>query len=84
MHLSSLDWTIMAVAFVIYLAIGFFVGRNAGNQYAQNVQRCEAIPSRTPQYWDVTYEFRGTEHRAQLSSEPGRTITVIRDGVPRM
>jgi uncharacterized protein YcfJ len=65
-------------------AVGSNVGRNAGNQYAQNVQRCEQIPSRTPQYWDVTYEFRGIEHRAQLSSEPGRTITVNRDGVPRM
>ena len=65
-------------------AVGSNVGRNSGNQYAQNVQRCESIPSRTPQYWDVTYEFRGTEHRAQLSSEPGRTITVNRDGIPRM
>lgn len=65
-------------------AVGSNIGRNTGNQYAQNVQRCEQIPSRTPQYWDVTYEFRGIQHRAQLSSEPGRTITVNRDGVPRM
>lgn len=65
-------------------AVGSNVARQGGNQYAQNVQRCEAIPSRTPQYWDVTYEFRGTPHRAQLASEPGRTITVNRDGVPRM
>ncbi len=33
MHLSSLDWTIMAVAFAIYLAIGLFVGRSAGKDY---------------------------------------------------
>lgn len=65
-------------------AVGSNIARNSGNQYAQNVQRCEAIPSRTPQYWDVTYEFRGTQHRAQLASEPGRYITVNRDGVPRM
>lgn len=65
-------------------AVGSNVGRNNGNQYAQNVQRCETVPSRTPQYWDVTYDFRGIEHRAQLSSEPGRTITVNREGVPRM
>lgn len=65
-------------------AVGSNVGRNSGNQYAQNVQRCERVPSRTPQYWDVTYEFRGIEHRAQLSAEPGRTITVNREGVPRM
>jgi len=64
-------------------AVGSNVGRNSGRQYA-NVQRCEAIPSRTPQYWDVTYQFRGVEHRAQLTSEPGRTITVNREGVPRM
>jgi uncharacterized protein YcfJ len=65
-------------------AVGSNVGRNTGNQYAQNVQRCERVPSRTPQYWDVTYEFRGIEHRAQLATEPGRTITVNREGVPRM
>jgi uncharacterized protein YcfJ len=65
-------------------AVGSNVGRNSGNQYAQNVQRCEAVPSRTPQYWDVTYDFHGVEHRAQLSAEPGRTITVNRDGEPRM
>ncbi len=65
-------------------AVGSNVGRNSGNQYAQNVQRCERVPSRTPQYWDVTYEFRGIEHRAQLAAEPGRTITVNREGEPRM
>lgn len=65
-------------------AVGSNVGRNSGNQYAQNVQRCEAVPSKTPAYWDVTYEFHGVEHRAQLSSEPGRYITVNREGVPRM
>lgn len=65
-------------------AVGANVGRRGGNQYVQDVQRCEVIPSRTPQYWDVTYEFRGIEHRAQLAQEPGRTITVNREGVPRM
>lgn len=65
-------------------AVGSNVARRGANQYAQDVQRCESIPSRTPQYWDVTYEFRGIEHRAQLAAEPGRTITVNRDGVPRM
>jgi uncharacterized protein YcfJ len=64
-------------------AVGSNVARRGTNQVAQDVQRCEAIPSRTPQYWDVTYEFRGVEHRAQLASEPGRTITVNREGVPR-
>lgn len=65
-------------------AVGANVGRNSGNQYAQNVQRCEAVPIHTPQYWDVTYDFQGIKHRAQLSTEPGRTITVNRNGEPRM
>lgn len=33
MHLSALDWTIMAAAFAVYLGIGLFVGRNAGKDY---------------------------------------------------
>jgi hypothetical protein len=32
----------------------------------------------------VTYLFRGVEHRAQMTSPPGRTITVNRNGEPRM
>ncbi|MCE3262534.1 MAG: hypothetical protein K0R43_1613 [Pseudoduganella sp.] len=65
-------------------AVGSSMARRGGNEYVQNVQRCQVIPSRTPQYWDVTYEFRGMEHRAQLAAEPGRYITVNREGVPRM
>jgi len=65
-------------------AVGANMGRRGGEQYAQDVQRCERIPSTVPRYWDVTYEFRGIQHRAQLASEPGRTITVNRDGTPRM
>jgi uncharacterized protein YcfJ len=34
-------------------------------------------------YWDVTYEFRGDEHRVQLSAPPGRTVTVNAQGEPR-
>lgn len=33
MHLTTLDWSIMAVAFAVYLAIGLFVGRSAGKDY---------------------------------------------------
>jgi uncharacterized protein YcfJ len=65
-------------------AVGSNVARRGGDHYVQDVQRCEVIPSRTPQYWDVIYEFRGVQHRAQLAAEPGRTITVNREGVPRM
>ena len=33
MHLTALDWTIMAAAFAVYLGIGLFVGRTAGKDY---------------------------------------------------
>ena len=51
----------------------------------QNVQRCTTVPgSMQPQYWDVTYAFRGIEHRAQLGFAPGATITVNGRGEPRV
>ena len=49
----------------------------------RDVQRCTQAVSGPPQYYDVTYTFRGVEHRAQLKSPPGPTITVNQDGVPR-
>ena len=50
----------------------------------QPVQHCNTVPSSAaPAYWDVTYTFRGTEHRVQLSSPPGPTVTVNRNGEPR-
>ena len=58
--------------------------RDGSNQYAQEVQRCRSVASTTPQYWDVTYEFRGVQHRAQMTQAPGRYVTVNRDGEPRM
>jgi len=67
---------------------GAYVGSNVnrGTQtQTQDVQRCEPIPgSAKTQYWDVTYTFRGVEHRAQLASEPGPTITVNEQGEPRV
>jgi uncharacterized protein YcfJ len=36
-----------------------------------------------PDYWDVTYNFRGIEHHVQLSSPPGPTLTVDDNGDPR-
>jgi uncharacterized protein YcfJ len=47
------------------------------------VQRCESTTNTRPEYWDVTYNYRGTEHRVQMSAPPGRTILVNRDGEPR-
>lgn len=63
-------------------AMGSQVGRNSG-QPAQSVQRCANEPAARPAYWDVTYNFRGLEHRIQMTSQPGRSITVNRQGEPR-
>jgi len=68
-------------------AVGSQAGRlGIGGQQAQtrDVQRCETVNSQTrPEYWDVTYEFRGQQHSVQMSSPPGPTITVNERGEPR-
>ena len=67
-------------------ALGNQVGRNNTTQPAQtrDVQRCREVPNQTaPQFWDVTYNFRGTDHQAQLTAPPGDSVTVNRRGEPR-
>ena len=64
-------------------AIGSQAGAGGTVISERDVQRCTQHVSGTPQYYDVTYNFRGAEHRAQMSTPPGRTITVNQDGVPR-
>ena len=64
-------------------AVGANVGRDSGGTYDRDVRRCETTASTTPAYWDVTYDFRGLEHRVQMSAPPGQTIPVNRDGEPR-
>ena len=64
-------------------AIGSQVGPGSTVVRERDVQRCTQQVSGTPQYYDVTYNFRGAEHRAQMTTPPGRTITVNQDGVPR-
>ena len=64
-------------------AIGGNSGRDGGFSYDQNVRRCETTASTTPAYWDVTYNYRGIEHRVQMSSPPGRTVAVNMNGEPR-
>lgn len=66
-------------------AIGANVGRDGGQQAAtQSVQRCSTVPSQArPDYWDVSYNFRGIDHRVQMLSLPGPTVTVNRQGEPR-
>lgn len=51
--------------------------------YPGEVRRCENLPDRTPDYWEVSYVFRGIEHRIQMSAPPGPTIYVNRRGEPR-
>lgn len=64
--------------------VGANVGRGAQPAQTQEVQRCANVPSQArPDYWDVTYNFRGQEHRMQVTSPPGSTITVNERGEPR-
>ncbi len=67
-------------------AIGNQVNRNNGGRQVQSqpVQRCANAPGPVqPDYWDVTYNFRGQDHRVQLAAPPGPTVTVNRLGEPR-
>ncbi len=67
-------------------ALGASIGRDGRPQVqAQDVQRCTSMPNQArPEMWDVTYNFRGQEHRVQMTSPPGATIIVNRDGEPRV
>ena len=65
--------------------VGNSVARNGQPQTStRDVQRCDSVPSQAaPALWDVTYNFRGQEHRVQMTTQPGRTVTVNRQGEPR-
>jgi uncharacterized protein YcfJ len=63
--------------------IGSNQGRSSGATYDKDVQRCRTVAGGAPAYWDVTYDYRGREHRIQMSSAPGSTIAVNRYGEPR-
>jgi uncharacterized protein YcfJ len=68
---------------------GGAVGANVGSQYGgggtQDVQRCAYTQSSgRPDYYDVTYNFRGHEHRIQVTTPPGPTILVNDHGEPRV
>lgn len=69
---------------------GGVLGNNVGNNVAgqqvgtQSVQRCSNVNVQSaPQYWDVTYNFRGVDHSVQMTTQPGQTITVNAQGEPR-
>jgi uncharacterized protein YcfJ len=64
--------------------LGSNMGRNDSTVMGnRNVQRCENTVSGTPAYWEVTYNFRGREHQMQMTTPPGSTVAVNRDGEPR-
>ena len=50
----------------------------------RDVQHCASGPNHArPEYWDVTYTFRGQQHRMQMTEPPGPTVTVNEQGEPR-
>ncbi|HEY2190093.1 MAG TPA: beta/gamma crystallin family protein [Caldimonas sp.] len=66
------------------VVLGANVGRNEPVTSTRDIRRCENVANGTPQYWEVTYNYRGVEHHAQVSAPPGRTILVNREGEPRL
>ena len=64
--------------------IGANVNRGSGGvTYAdRDVQRCQTVGNAQPAYWDVTYAYRGAQHRVQMASDPGATIRVNAEGAP--
>jgi uncharacterized protein YcfJ/uncharacterized protein (UPF0179 family) len=68
-------------------ALGANVGRDSSGQqaYTQDVQRCDRpVGQVRPDYWDVTYVFRGREFHVQMVAPPGPTVTVNSEGEPRV
>lgn len=57
---------------------------NSNNSYAHDVRRCENVGQAKPEYWDVTYNYRGVTHRVQMSTPPHETIAINRNGEPRL
>jgi len=74
-----------AVGVVAGAAVGGNTNRDRGGQVVtQDVQRCTSAPQQTrPDYYDVTYNFRGVEHRMQMVTPPGASVTVNERGEPR-
>lgn len=81
------------IATVGGVVAGAALGSNIGGRYntpaaqpvaAPDVQRCTTQPSQAKtEFWDVVYTFRGQEHRVQMTSQPGATVTVNGQGEPR-
>ncbi|QPF76531.1 glycine zipper 2TM domain-containing protein [Roseateles sp. DAIF2] len=73
------------------LVAGGLIGAQMGRSEAPRedgeragVRRCRDNPEHArTEYWDVSYRFRGQEHRVQMDRPPGATVTVNRQGEPR-
>jgi uncharacterized protein YcfJ len=65
-------------------ALGANIDRIRDPQSGQEVRRCENVAGQTPQYWDVTYNYGGVQHRVQMTAQPGPTIMVNDRGEPRL
>jgi uncharacterized protein YcfJ len=66
--------------------VGANINRDRGEQAVstQDVQHCEKNQRHAkPEYWDVSYTFRGRDHRMQMTAYPGPTVTVNERGEPR-
>ncbi len=66
--------------------VGANINRDRGGQEVstQDVQHCaDTHRYAQPEYWDVSYTFRGREHRLQMTANPGLTVTVNERGEPR-
>ena len=51
----------------------------------QRVQHCSTAQAPSaPDFWDVTYVFRGEQHHVQMTYAPGSTVTVNQYGEPRV
>ena len=65
-------------------AVGANIGRGGQQTGTHDVRHCENVPSQArPDYWDITYNFQGQEHRIQMVAPPGPTVTVNERGEPR-
>ena len=82
---ASADLPAALAAAVIGGILGHQVGDASGQPTYRDVQRCDtSVVKARPDYWDVTYVFRGREFRVQMATPPGPTLTVNSEGEPRV
>jgi uncharacterized protein YcfJ len=65
--------------------MGANVNRDRDDRFlTQDVQHCDNTHRfAKPEYWDVSYTFRGRQHNLQMTNNPGPTVTVNERGEPR-